>query len=324
MSGSDSMKLTKLFSLLMVLSIVSVVAGVDFPGGTMLWNETQNAAHAPAFGLIAIGILFLLRHGSLRPGQAGVWCYGMALGITVGTGVAVEVFQSFVGRDAEVIDVVRDALGAVSCLAVFITYDPRIAGGGWIRRSRVVIRSFSVLVFLAAFVSLGICGMSYAWRNHAFPLVCDFGSRWSDQFIKLEDATLKPFPAPSGWLDQAGSRVGKLRLGQSEYPGVTIEEPYPDWRLYDTLCLDLYSDRADPLGLGLRIDDIHHNYESTDRWTGRIAVVPGPNHLRIALEQVQKGPVGRETDMAAIRRIILFAHQPQDTVIIYLGRIWLE
>ncbi|MBI5266876.1 MAG: succinyl-CoA synthetase subunit beta, partial [candidate division Zixibacteria bacterium] len=76
--------------------------------------------------------------------------------------------------------------------------------------------------------------------------------------------------------------------------------------------------------LGLRIDDIHHNYEDTDRWTGRIAVVPGPNHLRIGLEQVRKGPVGRETDMSAIRRIILFAHKPQQPVTLYLDRIWLE
>ncbi|MBI5266877.1 MAG: VanZ family protein, partial [candidate division Zixibacteria bacterium] len=222
------MKLSNLFSMLVVLLIVFVVAGFDFPGGTMLWNEIQNAAHAPAFGVIAIAILFLLRNTFPRLAQAGLWCFVTALGIAIGLGAFVEIIQYFIGRDAEFVDVMRDALGAGSFLAMYFTIDPRYAAGGWSSRSKAVVRLISILVFLAAFATLGICAKSYAWRNHEFPLVCDFGSRWSAQFIKLEDAAPTRVTAPPGWSDRTGLQIVRLQLGQSEYPGITVEEPYPD------------------------------------------------------------------------------------------------
>jgi hypothetical protein len=313
-------------SLLILFAIAIVMVSFDLPGHTMLWAEVQNAGHAPAFGIFAIALLVLLRNNLPRYNRSQLVYYLLSLGISVIAGTAVEIIQYFEQRDAEFIDVVRDFLGAASFLGVYFTYDPRITywTGVSRRTARHVFRVASFLIFVSAFISLGLCGTAYMLRSREFPRICDFGSLWSEHFIKLQNATLTGVSPPVGWPGPDQSQVSRLCLGESEYPGLTMEEPYPDWSSYKTFCVDLFSDRRDTVFLGLRIDDIHHNYEYNDRFTGSVVVAPGMNPIRIPLEKVRKAPEGRETDMKAIRRIILFGHQPEHPVIIYLDRFWLE
>lgn len=322
----DRMRTSSTLSLLIIFAIGIVMVGVDLPGHTMLWAEVQNAGHAPAFGLFAIALLVLLRNNLSRYRHAPLVYYLLSLGISVIAGTGIEIIQYFEQRDAEFIDVVRDFLGAASFLGVYFTFDPRITYWTGVSRgtARHVVRVASFLIFVSAFISLGLCGTAYIMRSRAFPQVCNFGSLWSDQFIKLQNATLTRVSPPVGWPDLNRSRVSRLCLEESEYPGVTIEEPYPDWSSYRMFCADVFSDRPDTVLLGLRIDDIHHDYSYNDRFTGRLVVAPGMNPIRIPLERVRSAPAGRETDMKAIRRIILFGHQPEHPVIVYLDRFWLE
>ncbi len=313
-------------SLLIILAISTIVTFVDLPGQTMLWAEVQNAGHAPAFGVFAIALLVPVRNSLPRYNHSQLVFYLLSLGISVIAGIAVEIIQYFGQRDAEFIDVVRDFLGAASFLGVYFTYDPRITYWSGVSRGaiRQVVRVVSLLIFASAFISLGLCSSAYIMRSRAFPHICDFGSLWSDQFIKLQNATLTEISPPAGWPGPDQSQVSRLCLGESEYPGLTVEEQYPDWSSYKTFCVDLFSDSQDTVLLGLRIDDIHHNYEYNDRFTDRLVVAPGMNAIRIPLVKVRQAPVGRETDMKAIRRIILFGHQPEHPVIVYLDRFWLE
>ena len=292
----------------------------------MLWAEIQNAGHAPAFGVFAIALLVLLRNNMLRYRHAQSIYYLLSLGISVVTGTAIEIIQYLMQRDAEFIDVVHDLLGAASFLGVYFTIDSRITC--WTKSTRVTIRHIvrvvSLMIFTSAFISLSLCGTAYFMRNQEFPQIFNCGSLWSDQFIKLQGATLTKVPPPVGWTDLKQSQVSRLCLGASEYPGLTIEEPYPDWSLYETFCVDLFSDSQDTVFLALRIDDLHHNYRYDDRYNSRWVLVPGINSIRIPLEKVREAPIERKTDMKSIRRIILFAHQPKSPVIVYLDRFWLE
>jgi hypothetical protein len=322
----DRIRSSNALSLLIIFAIFIVMIGVDLPGNMMLWEEVQNSCHAPAFGFFAIALLVLLRNNFPQYRHAQSIYYLLSLGISVVAGTAIEIIQYLLQRDAQYIDVVRDFVGAASFLGVYFTFDSRITYWTEISRrpARYVIRMMSLLIFVSAFISLGFGVTAYFVRNQEFPQICNFGSLWSDQFVKLQDATLTKVSPPVGWPDLNQSHVFRLCLEKSEYPGLTIEEPYPDWSSYETFCADLYSDRRDTLLLGLRIDDLHHNYSDNDRFTCGLVVAPGVNLIRIPLEQVRGAPTERETDMKAIQRIILFGHQPKQPVIVYLERFWLE
>jgi len=320
------MKTSSALSLCIILAIGIVTVIGDFSGNTMLWAAVQNACHAPAFGVFAIALLVLLRNILPRYNHAQLVYYLLSFGISILVGITTEIIQHFLQRDAEFIDVVRDSLGAASFLGSYFTLDSKITC--WTKISsgavRHVLLVLSLLIFLSAFISLGFSATAYVMRSQEFPQICNFVSCWSDQFIKLQDATLTRVSPPVGWSDLSQSQVACLCLGESEYPGVTIEEPYPDWSSYKTLCIDAFSNSLDTLRFGLRIDDIHHNYNENDRFTCQLILVAGLNSIRIPLEKVKRAPRGRETDMKAIQRVILFAHRSERPVIVYLNRFWLE
>jgi hypothetical protein len=313
-------------SLTIIAAVGTMTVVGELPGNTILWAAIQDACHAPAFGVLAIALLVLLRATLSHPEHTQLTLYLLSLAASILLGITTEVIQYYIQRDAEIIDVVRDSLGAVSILGVYFAIDPRVTSWNSVsrRRGKHVLVVISLLIFLCAFISLGIALTAMIARNHEFPVVCDFDSFWSTQYIRREAATLTPIAAPSGWTGLNRDQVVRLDLSMSEYPGITIEEPYPDWSSYHELCLDLYSNSQDTLRLGLRIDDIHHNYSDDDRFTCRLSIVRGLNRIRIPLEEVRTTPGGRETDMKAIQRIILFAHEPPRDLIVYLDRFWLE
>lgn len=317
---------TSILSLLVICAILVTIIYVDLPGRLMLWAEIQNAGHALAFGIFAIALLIFLRNTLTRRNHAQLIYYLLSLGISAIAGVGTEIVQHFQGRDAEVVDIVRDFLGAASFLGMYYTIDPRIIC--WSNASRrtvkYLLRAGSLVVLALAFISLASCSVAYILRDRAFPRICDFDSRWIDQFIALKGAKLSRIPPPAGWFNVNQVLVACLCFGEPGYSGITFEEPYPNWSDYRLFCLDVYSDRKDTVSLSLRIDDMHHDFAYNDRYNGALAVGPGLNRFRIPLETIKWAPARRTTDMKAIRRIILFTYQLRQPLTIYLDRFWLE
>ena len=132
-------------------------------------------------------------------------------------------------------------------------------------------------------------------------------------------------PSAAGAGATAGpARFARLDLKPALYSGISLVEPYPDWRGYRRLVLTIASDLDAPLLLNIRIHDAAHDQRYANRFNRQFSVRPGMNRLVIPIDDVRTAPDRREMDLARIRGIVLFVHQLDHPTHIYLGPIVLE
>jgi len=288
----------------------------------------NNFAHVPLFALVAM----LLLRGARIWNNATSWApsrhYGFAMVGVLGLALLTEALQSLSGtRHPEVSDVGRDMLGATCALGWSLTYDQQ-AFGKWAQWQQfprsVVIRSCVVL--LLGFTLLPVAGWTYAYWDRAmrFPALLQFSSYWEMKFVKASDSDLHIVLPPAGWKKSTEDSVGLVVFHAETYPGIRINEPYPDWRGYTHFQLDIFSELATSQLISIRIDDIHHNNEHTDWFNKAITIMPGLNHIRVPMDEIRQAPVGREMDLRAIKAILLFAVNPPEEFSLYVDTIRLE
>jgi hypothetical protein len=127
-----------------------------------------------------------------------------------------------------------------------------------------------------------------------------------------------------GWKKSPKDKVGRVVFHAKTYPGIRIDEPYSDWRGYTYFQLEIFSELSTLQLITIRIDDLHHNNEYSDRFNKAVTISPGLNHIQIPIDDIRLAPVGREMDLSAIKTVLLFAVNPREEFILYVDDIRLE
>jgi hypothetical protein len=239
-----------------------------------------------------------------------------------------EMLQSFTAtRQAEVSDIVQDFVGAICGLGMFFTYDPRAPAKWvqWRQFPRHAIIRLCVIVVLGITL-VPIVGWAYAYWDRAgrFPSIVQFSSDSEMKFVTALDSELQVVVPPEGWKKSTEDTVGQVVFHTNKYPGIRLDEPYPDWDGYSHFQLDIFSELSTPQSIGIRIDDNYGKYRYTDVFNKTLTIFPGLNQIRIPLEEIRLGPVGREMDLSAIQAVWLFARNPPEEFTLYLDNIHLE
>jgi hypothetical protein len=308
-----------------VLGVFLVLFKLRLPFNTLLWREVHNTGHTPLFAIMALSILGLLsRSRGMRP-KPIIYRYLQAFVITLALGAGLEIYQIWGPGDPDIMDFTRDVAGAFPALAVAMYFDKdlywkRNPGN---RKWRYFLLAGAVIIWLSAFVPVGLWGAAYLEREALFPNILNFESTLDMKFAKTRNARLKIVEPPAGWRLNS-DKVGKLTFLDGDYPGLAIREPHPDWSGYRFLKIDLFSMEPDSVRLVIRIDDSHHNGAFHDRFNRAIFVGPGANEIMIPLEDIRNGPTGRETDMTAIKNVILFSSRRKKESSLYIGNLRLE
>jgi hypothetical protein len=180
------------------------------------------------------------------------------------------------------------------------------------------------VIAIVAVIPLVSIAHAYEIRDKSFPRILDFGEFSSREFVTELDCGLERTDPPSGFESAVGRRVGKLILYPATYPGIRIDDPYPDWSDYSTLEFDCYSVCDTSFNLVVRIDDRYHNQEVNDRYNGSFLVAPGFNSVRIPLSEVRDAPASRTMDLRGIDAIHVFAFETTDTLIVYIDDLELK
>jgi VanZ family protein len=277
-------------------------------GGSRILGAGLNCGHFPLFGVIAVSLFFFFELG--RP--QGLKNHAMAWGLTALMGLVTECIQLFQPqRFFELRDLANDALGAFTFLAFIYSF--KITDGRWRNGLRVIL----VLICLA--VTIPIWQAVAEWRNmvRSFPLIGSFESVDEMKRWHTIDATL----ALSHQHATQGSLSAEVHLLPGEYPGITSDYFYGDWRGFQNLALDVYLPGTTPVTLRMRINDKHHNQEHSDRYNQSVELVPGLNHIRIPLSYVAAAPRNRPMDIQAITLICLFVHGLEKPCTIYIDNI---
>ncbi len=314
---------TNLSLIIFALAILFIILFVNLPGNSIFMDEVQNTGHSIAFGAFSIIILVIVQKSKLNAKRGQLFPYLFALVLSVVMGGGTEFIQHFIGRDAEVGDIIRDALGSVAFLGLHFSFWRKPDENGR-KHLKLYVRVFSAFLSLLLFVPLCLNARAYLERDESFPIICDFGQNWITQFISLRDCKMKIVEAPDNWAGEFPERVAHILLNKAQYPGFAMHEPYPNWSDYSDLNFNIYSDMKDTVFLTLRIDDKHHNNNYNDRYNRTFPVAPGANSYRFSLTDVKFAPATRETDMKSIGAFVIFGYNIDRDISIYLGKIGLE
>ncbi len=301
---------------------------IPVPSPTILLKAFYDFCHVPLFGGVAIILLYLARQlGEPRGWSVGSQ-YGMAFVGAVVLGALTEGIQFFSStRFAEWSDLLLDALGAVSALGCFMTYDPNLTGrvATWrvAPRKQLVHAGVGLLVVVALSPVL-VWTYAYWDRAARFPSLVQFSSAWEMMFVKGRDSAVQIVAPPLGWGKPRVDTVGHVVFYTNHYPGIRLEEPYPDWRGFSRFHFEVYSELPGVQSLVIGIHDAQHTNDYADRFNQVITISPGLNHIHIPLGDIRHAPVGRELDLAAIKNVRLFAINPPEKFSLYVDNFRLE
>ncbi len=278
--------------------LCAVVVVVEPPEHTLFWGAIFDAGHPPIFGALALLVLILL---SRRRGKS-IAVYLLASAVSLGLGIATEVLQARWSTDANLGDILRDAIGIAAFLLCYAAFDRR--------RKRTGFLLLAGALFVSAYIPVFATFHAYMKRNAAFPVVFDFGAPWQERFLKATGCEVLP--------------NGRLVFRTGEYPGIIIEEPFPDWTGWKQLTFRVSSSLPRPVSLVVRIDDIRHNNQYEDRFNQSFTIEPGVNAISIPVADIGEAPRSRKFDLAHVRRILLFLPAPKESVTLELSNLELK
>lgn len=319
------MKLSYRFALALIAILLVTVVLAPVSGSTRWMRTLQDSAHGPVFGCIALLALGILRTRPRFESQAPWRQYLIALGVAALLGVASELAQIPVGRDASFADVRHDLLGALAFLAVASVFDRRLHRAAQRHVARVGI-------FLVAACALGVLAapmaravVEYQRRDASFPVIADFSHRFDRYFVSQNVTAIEAAGLPPPWSTRANESAMRVTFLAGAYPGIDFFELLPDWSAYSTLALDLTNPTSSPLVLTLLVLDADHDYELEDRYTGSVIVPASTRRVtRVALADIEAGPPQRRIDLRRIDRVVLFRDQACEAGEMYVSRVWLE
>jgi hypothetical protein len=248
--------------------------------------------------------------------------YLTVFGVAILLGLMTEIAQRYTGRDASSTDLMTDALGAAGFLLVFAVFD---------RAHRQPVRARPMLVVsgIAAFVllcwPLVLAARAYVDRARGFPLIVDFTEGIGTPFISAHNSRADVVSVPERWAAAEGEQALRIELAGTDWPGIEIAEPAPNWMGRRNLAIELINPRPFVLGISMRIDDRKHNYEFDDRYNASFELPPlERTTLRIPIEEIEAAPRSRTLDLRNVARILIFRREALSGETIYLVRAKLE
>jgi len=306
-----------------VVALALTMTFVELPWQSRLSRALTNTGHVAATGAIAIAMLAIVRQCVAARIAAQ---YALALVGAIVLGAAVEILQATIGRDAELADLARDALGAGVFLLFAFLADPgtRAIRDTPRKRWKTLVLCCAFALLLASSMDVLIWGSAYLYRDLRFPVLVSFGSAWQTRFVSLAAERLEFVDRPSAWAGHASARVGRITLGDERYSGFSLEEPHPDWRGFEWLTIDLFSDEVQDFQLTVRVHDAAHDQDYADRYNREFLIRPGAQRIRIALSEIEVAPARRRMDMSEIAGLVAFVHRPPRRLVIHVDGIRLE
>lgn len=299
---------------------------LPLPADTILWRQFSDFGHIPLFGFLGLLFLRLSIKYVAYPGLKREHHYGLALFGAIAVGLGGEILQSFGPRHADIKDFFRDIIGAGCGLLLVATYDSVLLREkplnhkGW----RIGTRLISILFVVICFIPVGLWLEAYRQQASQVPILHRFETPWERFFLRTQHATLTFVSSPPRSKFPQNNRVAQLTFHKARYPGLTFLEPYPDWTPYRALTFTVFSDLSHPTDLHLRIQDIHHTNDYSDRFNTSLRIHPGMNFIRIPLEKVQSAPAQRAMDMQAISKMVIFVTRPAHSFALYFDDFILQ
>jgi len=288
---------------------------LPLPANNLWWREFFNSGHTVLFAFLSLVIYRQIKSTTCFSNVAARYLLALFVGLLLGA--LIELLQGFVQRDVSLSDLYSDFFGLSAGLCLTAAYE--------LKASRA--RKVSVVSMAAMSGGLLLIGLSpliqlswfYMERQNAFPVVMDFEANGVSRFVRFSKVDLLDRTSLS--RDKA---VYPVQFNRGEYPGVSVIESEPDWSAYHSLRVNIFSENKANVELILRIHDVKHNQQFSDRYNKKLLIRPGMNEISIPLSQVAIAPSGRVLDLANVAGVILFMREPDESIRLEVSNIYLE
>ncbi len=270
-------------------ALILLVLFGELPSSANWATVLSDSAHGPVSAILAIICMMLMRRrawGSTRT----QWIASIAMIALLG--IAIELVQSVIGRDAEVGDIVTDVLGAIVGTGAYVV----------IIHCRIVPVSRKMVTIGAATATLATAVWSipvvtvagaYAAKHLRGPVLVDANAPFGTYFIRTYWLLAHTAPLPQQWQTPSQPAGYLLPLNtltdRSQHWGFSVEEVKSDWRSYQALAVDVANPTPEPLRLYMRIFDRNDGLANN---RGFITTIDVPANTR-------KVSVVRTRDMSA-------------------------
>jgi hypothetical protein len=227
--------------------------------------------------------------------------------IVGGIGVAIELIQSKIGREASLKDLYLDMLGCLTILLYLQTPSLTV----WFGR---------IAVFVLDVLQLGLFLriLYYALLSiNMFPLLADFENDWE---LSHWNGNIQITPKHA----TRGNHSLQLDLSRGPYPGIVFSEMPGNWLGFTYLRFDVHNSTASPIRMNLRIEDNNHNQNYFDRYNRELVIQPGLNAISIDLSDVQSAPTTRLMHLDKVKAVVLFSLKPEPEYLLYTDNWRLE
>jgi len=302
----------------LLLTMIVLMAHQYLPGRISdLAHEAIRSLHGPGFGLVALLMMLLLRD-SERPSVA----YLKAALFAMLLGALSEAAQIPGPREAEIDDLLTDAVGIIAFLGIAATLDRGIRQT--IGTTRVVLLAVISIPALALTLQPTIW-LSYALvkREQAMPQFLSFDEAWERTYSAGVDGEFEIIAAPDDWPAGSGN-IARLRsAGKS---GLMLHvRPHPDWSEYSAVSFIAATSNEDSRRIALGLWGIDPGDGSPQgRYYTRARLSREPARYCILFEDVNDPSLDRSFDFTQVYELLVGATQNEVDVEILVDDFRLE
>jgi hypothetical protein len=146
------------------------------------------------------------------------------------------------------------------------------------------------------------------------------------QLVQLDSALGRHFLVASEAHFVATTEGGlRVQPDRGRWPGLWLEEVWPDWRAYSALIIDVSNTGTQAFPIMVRIDDRRPDSNFRDRYNHPFELAPlNRRVIRIPLAEIESAPTGSKMNLAHIQRIVLFEDGSAPTYSFDLNSLRLE
>jgi len=263
-----------------------------------LTAKAIRSLHGPGFGIVALLLLRLVQL-SQRPDAA----YAKAAILAMLIAVVSEAAQIPIGREAQLSDLLVDALGIAGFLGIsaVATKKCRLRLG---RPRTIVISLLSIPAFLITLLpTLWLTG-ALAVRSHSMPQLLSFDSVWERAYSAGEISEPEIIPAPDDWPAGAAN-IARLRSA-GQWGLMLHINPHADWNGYAAVSFMAATVQGETRKIAAGLwGAAPGDGGKADSYYTTITIRPSPDRYCIALNELRDRSSGRLFDLTHVHELLI-------------------
>gem|GEM_PF-2966630 len=297
-----------------VLVICAVIVGGHLlPGlnNSLVEDGVRNGLHMLVFAALAVFLTGYLVSSGFGRTMASVTAV-LAVAII---GALSESLQYVMGRQPDVLDVVRDVSGAVLALAGLALWRwsgsaarTRMAG----MAARAASSACGLLIVAPLLFWSSIIGMG----RLSAPVILDFDQWWNRYIYRPVNASISP--------TDGADRSAEIFLLKWSHSGIVISPMMTNWSGYEFIEFSAYLSKGSAANVTVRINDSKRRNSWSDQFIVSVVIAPGTSTIRIPLGDLLNEPGQPSMDLSDIQELVILAREPESDTVMMMDDIRLE